>query len=131
MTAATILSCSEEELREVGVSRQKALYLHDLAAWIDTERLDLSQLSRKSDEEVIKELTQVKGIGRWTAQMFLIFTLARLDILPIDDLGIRSAIEQAYQLPELPSGNEMELIAEPWRPYASIASWYLWQSLDQ
>lgn len=131
MTAATILSCSEEELREVGVSRQKALYLHDLATWIDTERLDLSQLSRKSDEEVIKELTQVKGIGRWTAQMFLIFTLARLDILPIDDLGIRSAIEQAYQLPELPSGNEMELIAEPWRPYASIASWYLWQSLDQ
>ena len=130
VTAAAILNFSIDELRDVGVSRQKAGYLNDLAIWVDRGQLQLNQMGRKSDEEVIKALTQVKGIGRWTAQMFLIFTLARLDILPVDDLGIRSAIKQAYELPDLPSASEMEMMAKPWRPYASVASWYLWQSLD-
>ena len=130
VTPTAILNCSIDQLRDVGVSRQKAAYLHDLATWVDAERLQLNQLGRKSDEAVIKELIQIKGIGRWTAQMFLIFTLARLDILPVDDLGIRSAIAKAYELPDLPSADEMEALAEPWRPYASVASWYLWQSLD-
>ena len=130
VTAETIQSRTVEELREAGVSRQKGGYLKDLASRVVTGGLQLNLLGRKSDEAVIAELTEVKGVGRWTAQMFLIFTLARLDVLPVDDLGVKTAIANAYALEGLPDAKAIEAIAEPWRPYASVATWYLWQSLE-
>jgi DNA-3-methyladenine glycosylase II len=93
-----------------------------------TVRLD--RMGRLSDEAVIEMLTQVKGIGRWTAEMFLIFSLGRLDVMPVDDLGVRSAIKDLYGLGELPGKNKCLEIAAPWRPYATIGSWYCWRSLD-
>lgn len=119
-----------EELRELGVSRQKGSYLLDLAEKIHLGIVDLKSLPRESDEDVIETLIQVKGIGRWTAQMFLMFSLARLDVLPVDDLGIRNAVQRQYSLPETPSPAKIAEIAEPWRPYATVASWYLWRSLE-
>jgi DNA-3-methyladenine glycosylase II len=119
-----------EQLRATGISRQKGVYLLDLAERVADGRVALSQIGRREDEQVIAELIQVKGIGRWTAQMFLIFSLGRLDVLPVDDLGIRTAIRNRYGLKELPRACEIEAIAQPWRPYATVASWYLWQSLD-
>ena len=119
-----------EQLRTAGISRQKGTYLKDLSQSVLAGQVNLSTLGRLSDQKVIETLTQVKGIGRWTAQMFLIFTLARLDVLPVDDLGIKSAIGRAYELPNLPDAQRIETLAEPWRPYASVASWYLWRSLE-
>ena len=112
------------------------LRISDLAAAIQhfqprIGRLPLQRLPEQSDEEVIRELIAVKGIGRWTAQMHLIFSLGRPDILATDDLGLRSAIRRLYGLEELPTAPVMERVAEPWRPYRSIASWYLWRSLDK
>ncbi|MDG2014868.1 MAG: DNA-3-methyladenine glycosylase [Pirellulaceae bacterium] len=130
VTAEAIQSQAVEDLREAGVSRQKGGYIKDLASRVATGELQLNLLGRKADEQVIAELTQVKGVGRWTAQMFLIFTLARLDVLPVDDLGVKTAIRNAYGLPELPGAGAIEEIAQPWRPYASVATWYLWQSLE-
>ena len=130
LNAENLLAFTAEDLRELGVSKQKASYLHDLAAKVKDETVDLTTLSRKTDEEVIGDLTQIKGIGRWTAQMFLIFSLARMDILPVDDLGIQKAVQQHYELDELPDADTLEEIAQPWRPFASIASWYLWQSIN-
>ena len=122
---------SIEELRPAGISKQKASYLLDLATKVNDGTIDLASIHKLSDEEAIAVLIEVKGIGRWTAQMFLMFCLGRLDILPVDDLGIKQAIAAAYDLPEMPSKKEIESIAEPWRPYASVASWYLWRSLEQ
>ncbi len=120
-----------EILRTIGVSQQKASYLLDLAAKATSGELQLENISRKSDNEIIAQLTQVKGIGVWTAHMFLIFSLARMDVLPTGDLGIKTAIQNIYGLEELPEPQQIEAIAVPWRPYASIASWYLWQSLEK
>lgn len=130
ITPTGLLLFDIDELRQLGVSRQKATYLLDLAEKVDTESVNLQSISRLSDEDAIEVLIQVKGIGRWTAQMFLMFSLARLDVLPVDDLGIKNAIQKNYQLADLPNGEKIETIAKPWRPYATIASWYLWQSLD-
>lgn len=118
-------------LRSVGFSQQKASYLLDLTERVASDEVNLRTIQRKSDEAVIAQLTQVKGIGVWTAHMFMIFALARLDVLPVGDLGIRSAVQRQYDLDKLPSPTEIEAIAQPWRPYASIASWYLWRSLEQ
>ena len=126
----TIVSLSVDELRELGVSPQKAGYLHSLSQHVVDGDIDLSKLSKLDDEAVIETLTKVKGIGRWTAEMFLIFSLARLDVLPVDDLGIKKAARNIYGLKDLPDGMRLEKIAKPWRPYASIASWYLWRSLE-
>ncbi len=128
--AATLGKLTIDELREIGVSRQKATYLLDLAGKVASGEVILSQMGRKSDESIIEELTRIKGIGVWTAQMFLIFSLGRLDILPVDDFGIRTAIMRRYSLRDLPKPARIRKIAEPWRPYASVASWYLWQWLD-
>ena len=128
--AKTLLSFSIDELREVGLSRQKATYIQSLAQHVVDGDVDLSKVGRLDDEAVIETLIQVKGIRRWTAQMFLIFSLARMDVLPVDDLGIKTAVKNTYGLAELPNKKEMEKIAEPWRPYASIASWYMWRSLE-
>jgi DNA-3-methyladenine glycosylase II len=117
-------------LRTLGVSQQKATYVLDLTDRVSRGELNLKTIQRKSDEEVIAQLIQVKGIGVWTAHMFMIFALGRLDVLPVGDLGIRSAVQRNYGLDELPTPAETGEIAKPWRPYASIASWYLWRSLE-
>lgn len=126
-----IISSSALELRtQVGLSRMKITYLKDLAAHIVDGRLSLIDLPQMQDEEIISQLTRIKGIGRWTAEMFLIFCLARMDILPVTDLGLRNAMKRTYQLAELPTPNTMIDIADPWRPYRSVATWYLWKSLS-
>ena len=121
---------SIDSLKEVGVSRQKATYLLDLVDKVDSEVVNLKKIGRKNNDAVIAELTQVKGIGVWTAQMFLIFSMGRLDVFPSGDLGIKNGIERFYDLEERPSVEQMQTIAEPWAPYESMASWYLWQGLD-
>lgn len=124
-----IATLAVPELRALGVSQQKAGYLLDLAQRVDAGRLDLKAISRKPDATVIESLIEVKGIGVWTAQMFLIFSLGRLDVLPVGDLGIRTAIQRQYGLRKLPDAKRIEALAKPWRPFASVASWYLWQTL--
>lgn len=116
------------KLRAVGLSRQKISYLRDLARKAAAGSVKLGRFGKMSDEQVIDNLTLVKGIGRWTAEMFLIFSLNRPDVLPVDDLGLRYAIKQAYGLRGLPSPAKMEKLAEPWRPYRTVATWYLWKS---
>ena len=124
-----VLEANDAELRALGLSRQKASYLRDLAAHT-RNGLPLDRLSRLSDERVIETLTVVKGIGRWTAEMYLMFRLGRGDVLPVDDLGIRSAMRRVYGMRALPNKDRMRRIAEAWRPYRSIACFYLWRSLD-
>jgi DNA-3-methyladenine glycosylase II len=125
------LSCQTPEvLRTLGLSSQKASYLLDLAKRVECGDLRLDNIGRLTDEKVIQELIQVKGIGVWTAQMFLMFALGRLDVFPHDDLGVRTAIKNLYGLNDLPDKATSDRIAEPWRPYASIASWYCWRSLE-
>ncbi len=125
------LTCQTiDTLRSVGISRQKASYLLDLGSKVKSGHVNLKQIGRHSDEDIVEELTQVKGVGRWTAQMFLMFSLGRLDVLPVDDLGARQAIKIQYGLREMPNAKKMNRIAIPWRPYASVATWYLWQSLE-
>ena len=130
MTADVIAAIPIEQLRTFGFSPQKASYLHDLAAKVSSGQIRLHRMHRMSDEEVIAELIQVKGIGVWTAQMFLIFSLGRHDVFPHDDFGVRMAIKRLYGLPDLPRKEQSLAIAAPWRPYASVASWYCWRSLD-
>jgi len=130
ITAAAIFVLTDEQLRSAGLSPQKLRYVRDLTERVQTRQLRLPRLHLLSDDEIIEELTAVKGIGIWTAQMFLMFSLGRPDVLPHGDLGIQSAIRNLYELPELPRRDECHRIAEPWRPYATIASWYLWRSLE-
>ncbi len=130
VTADTISSLNDDQLRSAGLSPQKTRYLHDLSSCVNNGEIRLRTIGRRSDESVIEELVQIKGVGRWTAQMFLMFSLGRLDVLPYDDLGIKSAIRNLYGLDDLPDRQKVEAIADPWRPYASIASWYCWRSLD-
>lgn len=129
-TPEALLAIPEEKLRAVGLSRQKSAYLRDLAGKVHTGALPLDHLGTLGDAEVIEYLVQVKGIGVWTAQMFLMFQLGRLDVLPDLDLGIRNAIKRAYRVRGVPTAKRIAKIGEPWRPYASIACWYLWRSLD-
>jgi len=130
VTAEGILKLSDAQLRSVGLSKQKSAYLKDLAAKTATGLLDFSRLLEMPDAEVIEHLTQVKGVGVWTAQMFLMFTLKRPDILPTGDYGVQAAIKRHYRKRKLPKAKTMEQIARPWSPYRSIACWYLWKSLD-
>ena len=125
-----ILKFDIEGLRELGVSRQKASYVRDLAEKVHSGAVQLDGLPGQTDDAVIETLIQVKGIGLWTAQMFLMFSLGRMDIFPYDDLGIKKAICLHYQLGDLPDKSIMLEIAAPWRPFATVACWYLWQSLD-
>lgn len=130
VTPQGILRLSDEQLRSVGLSKQKSAYLKDLAAKTASGLLDFSKLQDLSDEEVIKHLTQVKGIGVWTAHMFLIFSLRRPNILPTGDYGVQMAVKKHYRKRKLPKPVEMERIARAWEPYRSIACWYMWRSLD-
>jgi DNA-3-methyladenine glycosylase II len=130
LSLSTLLKATDEELRSMGLSRYKIRYLRNLADSIATKNLMLDRLAELDDEAVIKMLIQVKGIGPWTAQMILIFWLQRLDVLPSGDLGIRRAIQQLYQLKKMPSPEIVTEIGEIWKPYRTIASWYLWRSLS-
>ncbi len=130
-TPEEVLEDDPEEMRvAVGLSRAKASYLRSLAEHVLSGELELERLDELSDEEVIAELVAVKGLGVWTAHMFLMFHLQRPDVLPVGDLGIRKAIERAYELEELPGAEQMERIAQPWRPHRTLACRYLWRSLD-
>ncbi len=129
-TPAELLAAEDEVLREVGLSRQKIGYLRDLAARVRSGELELHALQELTDEEVSREITAVKGLGRWSADMFLIFHLRRPDVLPVGDLGIRRAVERAYGLPGLPDQDTLRSLAGPWRPHRTLASLYLWESLD-
>lgn len=130
VTPEGLLAYDVQQLRSAGLSRQKASYLLDLAEKVHVGDVRLRTIGRLSDESVIEELTQVRGIGRWTAQMFLIFALGRPDVFPHDDLGVRIAIRDRYGLDELPDKRTSLEIAQPWRPYASVASWYCWRSVE-
>jgi DNA-3-methyladenine glycosylase II len=130
LTPEGILKLSDEQLRSVGLSKQKSAYLKDLSAKTAAGLLDFARLPELSDEEVIQHLTQVKGVGVWTAQMFLMFSLRRPNVLPTGDYGVQMAIKKHYKKRKLPKPDIMEKIAKPWVPYRSIACWYLWRSLD-
>ena len=129
-TPAAVVRASDEKLRAVGLSPQKLKYVRDLCARILDGSLSLDALTLLTDDEVIEALTSVKGIGRWTAEMFLMFRLHRPDVLPVGDLGIVKAVQRAYKLRALPTPARLTKIGETWRPYRSVACWYLWASLD-
>jgi DNA-3-methyladenine glycosylase II len=129
-TPAAVVRASDEKLRAVGLSPQKLKYVRDLCARILDGSLNLDALALLTDDEVIEALTSVKGIGRWTAEMFLMFRLHRPDVLPVGDLGIVKAVQRAYKLRALPTPARLTKIGETWRPYRSVACWYLWASLD-
>ena len=130
VTPEGILRLSDEQLRSVGLSKQKSAYLKDLAVKTAAGLLDFSKLSALSDDDVIQHLTQVKGIGVWTAHMFLIFSLRRPNVLPTGDYGVQVAVKKHYKKRKLPKPKDMEKIARAWEPYRSVACWYMWRSLD-
>jgi len=130
LTPETILKLRPARMRFLGLSAQKTAYIRDLARHTRDGRVIFEELPDLPDDAVIERLTRVKGIGVWTAHMFLIFALRRPDVLPTGDLGIRTAIRRAYALPQMPAPADIEALALKWRPYCSVASWYLWRSLD-
>jgi len=130
LTPARILKLTPAKLRAIGLSRQKSSYILDLARQTKAGSVSFETIHKLTDDAVIEHLTAVKGIGVWTAHMFLIFALRRSDVLPTGDLGVRMAIRKAYHLAELPKPAEIEALAHAWRPYCSVAAWYLWRSLD-
>lgn len=129
-TATAFLKLSTEELRACGLSRQKIAALTDLAEHVARRKINFRKLSDLPDEEVIALLSQVRGVGLWTVQMFLMFALQRPNVMPLGDFGVRNAVRRAYGLAELPKPAELAKLAEKWHPYCSVATWYLWRSLD-
>jgi len=130
LSPADVLRLQPEQMRALGLSRQKIDYIRSLAELALSGGLDLGALRRLPDQQVYARLTSLKGIGGWTVQMFLIFGLRRPDVFPSADLGIRAAIRKVYGLADLPKPADLERLARPWRPYASVASWYLWRSIE-
>jgi DNA-3-methyladenine glycosylase II len=130
LTPKGILKLIDAEMRGVGLSRQKTSYLRDLSEKTAAGLLEFERMTEMSEEEVIAHLTQVKGIGVWTAHIFLMFTLRRPDILPVGDYGVQAAIKKHYKKRKWPKADVILKIAKPWAPYRSIACWYLWRSLD-
>jgi DNA-3-methyladenine glycosylase II len=128
-TPKHLLTLSDEQLRSAGLSRQKMSYLRDLAAHFAEGKVPIRRFSKMSDEEIIQSLLPVKGIGRWTAEMFLIFVLNRPDLLPVDDLGVRKGFQKVYGLKSEPKAAKMMQIAERWRPWRTIGSWYMWRGM--
>ena len=129
-TPEAIEQTTDEQLRAAGLSRQKIAYVRDLARHASTGDLPLQSLNALSDDDVIHAITRVKGLGRWSAEMFLMFRLHRADVLPVDDLGIVVAVQRLYGLRTRPKPDRLRRIAEPWRPYRTVACWYLWRSLE-
>jgi DNA-3-methyladenine glycosylase II len=130
LTPAGVLKLRPSRMRTLGLSSQKIAYIRDLARHIRDGALVFEELAGLPDAAVIERLTQVKGIGVWTVHMFLIFALRRTDVLPTGDLGIRNAIRKAYGLEEVPTPSQVEIMAERWHPFCTVASWYLWRSLE-
>ena len=130
ITPENIDALTEVQLRAAGLSGQKVAYLRDLTDAVRSQRIRLDRIGRKSDEDVIAELIQVKGIGEWTAQMFLMFSLGRMDVFPHGDLGLRASLKELYRLEELPGKAASLQLAQPWRPFASVATWYAWRLAD-
>lgn len=130
-TPKEYLSTSAGKLRKVGISPQKYSYIKDLCERLEKGSLKLEKLDRMHDEEIITMLDEVRGIGRWTAEMFLIFSMGRSNVLPVDDLGIRKALQREYRLRRLPERKDFERISKNWHPYRSVATLYLWRSADQ
>ena len=126
----SILALTEDRMRACGLSRQKLSYIRDLAERTASGDIEFSLLPQMTDEDVIAHLTRVKGIGVWSAQMFLMFALRRADVMPVADYGVRAAVMKAYRKRKLPNAAALEKISRPWRPYRSVACWYLWRSLD-
>ena len=129
VTPESLLALTDAQMREAGLSRQKTSYVRDLAAKVQTGELPVASLHELEDEAVIDAIVRVKGLGRWSAEMFLMFRLRRPDVLPVDDLGIVTAIQRLYGLRKKPTPERMRKIAEAWRPYRTVACWYLWRSL--
>jgi len=129
-TPKLLLALTDEQLRSAGLSRQKLSYLRDLAAHFAERKVPTRRFSKMSDEEIIQSLIPIKGIGRWTAEMFLIFVLNRPDLLPVDDLGVRKGFQKVYGLRTEPKPAKMIQIAEKWRPWRTVGSWYMWRSLS-
>jgi 3-methyladenine DNA glycosylase/8-oxoguanine DNA glycosylase len=123
------LKVSDDDLRAAGLSRQKMVYLRDLADKFATGYLSEDEFDHLDDDAVIARVSEVKGIGRWTGEMFLMFTLGRPDVLPVDDLGVRKGMQIAYGLADMPKPDRMREIGEPWRPYRSVGTWYMWRAL--
>lgn len=121
----------DDQLQKVGISTQKRTYIRDLTRCTLDGSISFRRIRKATDEEAIEELIQVKGIGRWTAQMYLIFSLGRLDVFAPDDLGLRNAVDRLYDVPEEAPRKHYDKLAEAWSPYRSIASWYLWRSLEK
>jgi DNA-3-methyladenine glycosylase II len=130
LTPESIQNLSVGEMRRAGLSRQKLGYIRDLAEHALSGKVDFARLPAMSDEEVIESLTDIKGIGVWTAHMFLLFSLRRPNVLPVGDLGVRTAIQRAYRKRKMPTPKQVEQIAKGWHPYCSYAAWYLWRSLE-
>jgi len=128
---ADVLKTSDSKLRKTGLSGMKVKYIKDLSKNIESKKLKLRSLSKLSDDEIVEQLTQVKGIGRWTAEMFLIFSLGRMDVLPVGDLGLKKGVQLLNSSAKLPTPDEIEELAEKWRPYRTVATWYLWKSLQK
>lgn len=129
-TPGRVAATPIQRLRAAGLSGQKARYLKELARGFTSGKIRPHRFARQSNEEIIETLTTIHGIGRWTAEMFLMFSLNRLDVLPVDDLGIKKAIQKAYGFRALPKAATMTRIGRPWHPYETIACWYLWRSLQ-
>ncbi len=129
-TPAEVLATTDDAFRGAGVSRQKAAYLRDLAAHVLDDRLDFEALRRAPDTEVIAAVTAVHGLGEWSAHMFLMFELGRPDVLPVGDLGVRAGMRIAYGLEAMPTPREARVIGEPWAPYRSVGSWYMWRAVE-
>ncbi len=124
-----VINTSDSKLRKTGLSRMKIEYIKELSKAIESKKLKMRSLSKLSDEKIVEQLTQIKGIGRWTAEMFLIFSLGRMDVLPVGDLGLRKGVQLLNSSSELPNAAEIEELAEKWRPYRTVATWYIWKSL--
>jgi DNA-3-methyladenine glycosylase II len=129
-TPEALLALTDEQFRQAGLSRQKIAYLRDLAAKVASAELPVHTLHDMTDDEVIEAIVKVKGLGRWSAEMFLMFRLRRPDVLPVDDLGIVNAIHRLYKLRKKPKADRIRRIGDTWRPYRTVACWYLWRSLD-
>lgn len=129
-TPEAVAGLTDDAIRACGFSRPKIGFIRDLAAHVGDGRLDLAGLRHHDDDEVMRQLVAVKGIGRWTAEVFLIFRLGRADVLPADDLGLLTAVQRAYKLRKRPTPERLRKMGEAWRPYRSVAAWYLWASLN-
>ena len=130
ITSKAVLKLSREDMRQVGLSLQKINYIKNLANYFNTNMFDSNKVEKMSNEEISEQLIQIKGVGQWTVDMFLIFTLNRLDVMPYSDLGIQKGMKILFNLNELPTKDEMKILSNQWSPYRTIACWYIWKIVD-